>query len=176
VGFWKAVQDARVGDLLWPEAVIALLLGIGGSIWLTTVTAVSDRVTVVADYLFIVGPLVGVVIAGLALVITLLSAGYLRTLRGDKPLGVLPFVQPFMIVIGIQTATLLGCVAYRAAAEHVPVRAEQMAFCVVTFFFALSALDVIAIGRSLVAHAVTRSTEAAVEEREEEQRVRRLRS
>src|SRR4029079_15710257 len=105
---------------------------------------------------------------------TMLSASYLNALRGDNPLGILPFVQPFIVVIGVQIATLISCVAYRAAAAHVGLRVEQVAFCVVSFFFVWSALEVVAIARNLLAHAITRSAHAASEERDDAQRVRRL--
>jgi hypothetical protein len=171
VGFWKALHDIRLGELVAsPEFLAALALGGGGSIWLVRRTTVLDRVDVVGDYLFVVGPLVGVVIAGLALVITLLSASYLKTLRGDKPLGIVPFMQPFILVIGIQTVTVVACVAYRAAALEPRERIEQVAFCSLSFLFVLSCFEVVAIARNLIGH----SAEADVEESEDKNRVSSL--
>jgi len=176
VGFWKAVYDVRLGDVVWsPEFLAALTLGAGGSVWLVRRTTVVDRVSAVGDYLIVVGALVGVVIAGLALVITLLSSSYLRTLRGEKPLGIVPFMQPFIIVTGVQVATVVACVVYRATAPVWSQRVEQVFFCVLSFFFIFSCLEVVAVARNLVAHGVTRSSEADVEALEDANRVRHLR-
>jgi hypothetical protein len=174
VGFWKAVHDLRVGALVAsPEFLVAVVVGAAGGVWLIGRTELTERLAVVGDYLFIVGPLVGVVVAALALVITLLSASYLRTLRGDEPLGIVPFMQPFILVLGIQTATVVGCVAYRAAAPGLGSRAEHIFFAILSFFFVFATFEVVALARNLIAHGVTRSVEAEVEENEDN--VRRLR-
>lgn len=112
VGFWPTVGRLRLRDLKSPEIVFGLLLGGGGALAAIRNSAVPARVLVAGDFLLLTPALVGVVFAALALVVALMSDTYLRVLRSVEG-GLIEFLGPFMIVIGIQVGTLIGSVAYR---------------------------------------------------------------
>jgi hypothetical protein len=168
VGFWPALLSLRLGQILlgW-EFLPAAVLGIGGGIVLLSFTTLSERAAIVGDYLVLLGPFVGVVLAGLAMVIALLSDRYLLLLK-EAPNGVIGFLRPFMLAVGFQIAALLVAVAYRAAASELPKRGEEIAFCAVSFLFVLGALEVVAVTRNLLAHALLRADQAEVEHLEEQ--------
>jgi hypothetical protein len=171
VGFWGTVGNLRIGQLVFaPEFAPALLLGVGGGIWLLATTSQADRVQVAEDYLIVLGPFIGLVLAGLTLVITLMSDKYLRLLSTGS--GVIAFLRPFILAIGIQVGTLIGGVAYRAASDELPLRAEQVFFVALSFAFVFGVLEVVAITRNLLAHAVLRAEQVATEDAE--QRVAQL--
>jgi len=172
VGFWGAVGHLRIGQLVSaPEFAPAVILAIGGGVWLLTTTSRVERHQIAGDFLLVLGPFIGLVLAGLTLVITLMSDDYMRVLR-DPPDGVVAFLRPFMIAIGIQVGTLIGAVAYRAAADELPLRAEQVVFVALSFLFVFGVLEVVAITRNLLAHALLRSQQAATDDAE--QRVAQL--
>jgi hypothetical protein len=173
LGFWPALGSLKLGELITsPEVVWAFILGVGGSIGLLFFTKVPERQSMAGDFLLLLGPLVGVVLAGLALIIALMTDSYLRLLSEASD-GVLGFVRPFIIAIGIQIGALLGAVIYRIVASHLPHRVEQIAFVVLCFLFVAAVLEVVALTRNLFGHAVLRAAQASTEEAEE--RVTKLR-
>jgi hypothetical protein len=130
-----------------------------------TFTSVPDRQAIAGDYLVLLGPFVGLVLAGLAIVIALLSDRYLRLLN-EAPEGVLVFLRPFIIAVGIQVGALLGAVAYRAGAAELSLRWEQVLFCAVSFLFVFGSLEVLAVTRNLLAHALLRAEQVKTEDLE----------
>jgi MFS family permease len=154
-GFWSALGHMRLSDLLAPEILFGVLLGVGLAVTLGLVDKPASRVGVAGDYLVISGALLGIVFAGFALVIGLLSDQYLRLLQ-DTDAGVLGFLRPFMVSVGFQVGALLGAVLYRATASHMP-HAEKWAFGVVSVLFFIAALDVVALARSVLMHGVARA-------------------
>jgi hypothetical protein len=111
------------------------------------------------------------VFAGLALVASLLSEDYLRLLRsGDS--GVLGFFRPFMITIGIQVATVLGSVCYVAVARLL-FQFEPWVFGAVSVLFVASCLEIVALTRSVLMHALLRSRFSEVSDIEAERERRR---
>ncbi len=116
----------------------------------------TGRQGVAGDYLVITGALLGIVFAGFALVIALMSDDYLRWLE-DVESGVIGFLSPFMVSVGLQVATLIGAVLYSATADHMPGTAEKWFFGVISVLFFTAALDVVALARSVLMHGVARA-------------------
>jgi hypothetical protein len=146
-----------VGDLLGVEFLFAALIGAGGGIVILHLATLPTRVSVAGDCLVIAGALIGVVFAGFALVIAIISDSYMRFLNETVSDGVLAFLRPFIIVLGVQIATILVAVFYRALAADVSERVENIAFVALLFLFVLSTLELIALARSLLAHGVARA-------------------
>ncbi|QYJ04236.1 hypothetical protein KUV85_00715 [Nocardioides panacisoli] len=118
----------------------------------------AARANLVDSYLPLAGALLGIVFAALALVVGLFTTDYLRLLDEDgSGDGVVGFLSPFMIAIGLQVTVLIGGVSYGAAASQVPSTGEAWWFGVETTLFLVAALDVVALARSVVMHGVARS-------------------
>lgn len=157
VGFWGSVGRLRLADLATVEILGGAVLGIAGAVLMVRTLDVGSRISVAGDYLQLVSALLGIVFAGLALVVALISENYLRLLN-QGPNGILGFLSPFMIAIGLQVATVLAAVAYRASALKLSGRAvESWAFGVVTVLFVVAALDVVALARSVLMHGLARA-------------------
>lgn len=155
VGFWKSVGRLHLSDLVTPEIGGGALLGAGAAVLLVGLADVKTRVVVAGDYLTLTPALLGVVFASLALVVALMSDDYLRQLNDAKG-GLLDFLSPFMLVIGLQVGTLVGTVGFRAFAERMPTTAGNWAFGVVTVLFVISTLEVISLGRNVLMHGLAR--------------------
>lgn len=156
-GFWNALGGLSLKKLFWsPEFIGAAIIGGGGAFTLLQVTKLSERVAVAGDALVLTGALLGIVFAGFALVVSLLSDSYLRWLD-ETEAGVEGFFGPFIVAIGMQVAVLLGALGYRAAATDLPKEVERWTFAIVVFLFVFATLDVVALGRDVFAHGVTRA-------------------
>jgi hypothetical protein len=160
-GFWGAVGRLQLSDLVAPEILFGLALGGSGAWLLVSRTTVTERVGSAGDYLALVAALLGVVFAGFALVISLMSDRYLRLL-GPPDDGVVNFLSPFILATGLQVGTILGTVAYRAGAPYLPPKLEPWAFGAISVLFAISVLDVVALARSLMMHGVARAKDLEV--------------
>lgn len=156
VGFWGSLGRLRVSDLLGAEVAGGAVVGVVSSLLLVREVGLSSRRTLAADYLVLAPALLGVVFAALALVVALMSNDYLRQLRTARD-GVLAFLGPFMVVIGLHVGTLLLAVAYRAFAAQIPEEAENWLFGVITTLFVISVLEVVALARSVLMHGLARS-------------------
>lgn len=156
LGFWSAVGTMRLRDLAAPEIFGGLVLGVSGSILLINFATLAERRAVAGDLLTIAGALVGVVFAGFALVIALLSDDYLKWLDSSDS-GIVGFLSPFLISIGLQVGSVLSTVIYRALADQVPAAVEHWAFGVACVLFSVAILDVVALARSVLMHGVARS-------------------
>lgn len=158
VGFWNALGRQNLRSVAGLETLTALAVGISGSVWLLHVGNLEDRTILVNSYVGLAGALLGIVFAALALVVALFTTEYLRFLDEDgSGDGVIEFLSPFMIAIGLQIGVLLGAVAYGAGASHIPDKVEAWWFGTVTTLFLIAALDVIALARSVVMHGVARA-------------------
>jgi MFS family permease len=155
-GFWRSLGRMRLSDLMTPEVVSGVLIGAGLAAALDDVATRSVREGVAGDYLVIAGALLGIVFAGFALVIALLSDDYLRWLD-ETDNGVTGFLSPFIVSVGLQVATLIGAVLYRAIAAQLPRTAEEWCFGVVSVLFFTATLDVVALARSVLMHGVARA-------------------
>lgn len=169
-GFWRSIRQLSGEDLLGPELFGAIVVGIGGGVALLAHTTVSHRTSIAGDVLVVIGPLLGVVFGAFALVIALFSDSYLRVLNEVED-GVAAFLRPFLVAIGIQVGAVLAAVAYRAAATSLPSKIEVGSFLALCFLFVLALLDVVALGRTVLAHGVTRGQEVRVRDLEEQARV-----
>ena len=159
VGFWPLLGELRLRQFAGPELLGAALIGLPGGVALLIFGNLWQRTGAAGDYLVIVGALLGIVFAALSLVVGLLSDSYLRWLK-LAPKGVLTFLAPFMVTLGIHVATVLGAVLYRAAASLVPSWLEGFAFVVLTLLFVYALLEVVALARAVLAHGLRRARAA----------------
>src|SRR5271165_5823356 len=118
-GFWRSLGRMQLSDLLAPEVIFGVLIGVGLAVTLDRAGSRAARAAVAGDYLAIAGALLGIVFAAFALVIALMSDEYLRWLD-DTESGVLGFLSPFMVSVGLQVGALIGSVLYRSIADHLP--------------------------------------------------------
>jgi hypothetical protein len=164
-GFWSSLQGLRGRDIINIELLAALLVGLGGGIALLSQVSVSDRTTIALDFIYLIGPLLGVVFASFALVIALFSDSYLRVLN-SHPDGAEAFMRPFMVTIGVQVGSLLLTIAYRASAAVVPSKVEVAGWLATSFLFTYAVLDVVALGRAVFLHGLTRAADLEVRDLE----------
>lgn len=163
VGVWRAVGRLggyTVRELLWPEVVFGLLLGIGGAVAIVEATMLSDRMDAVDGVLALGGALLAVVFTALALVVSIPSTEYIRKMAETPGGGILRFLDPFLVAVGTQAVVLLLGFGYKLGAEHVPWQVEHAAFYALAFLVVFGLLDVVALARSLVRHGVNRGVEA----------------
>lgn len=165
-GFWRSLGRMRLSDLWTPEIVSGVVIGIGLAVALDNVATRSARLGVAGDYLPIAGALLGIVFAGFALVIALMSDDYLRELE-ETDSGVLGFLSPFIVSVGLQVATLIGAVLYRAIVGQLPRTTEEWFFGVISVLFFTATLDVVALARSVLMHGVARARKLKIRDLEE---------
>jgi len=167
-GFWRSLGRMQLSDLLAPEVIVGVLIGVGLAVTLCLIGTPSARGSVTGDYLVIAGALIGVVFAGFALVIALMSDDYIRWLADTKS-GVVGFLSPFVVSIDLQVGTLLGAVLYRALADQLPPTLEKWFFGVVSVSFFTAALDVVAVARSVLMDGVARARDLKIRDLEASQ-------
>ena len=159
VGFMAALGNTKIKSILWSEGALALLIGLSSSSAAIVYLALPLRLEAASDALRVLSSLLGMVLAGLMLVITISNDDYLRLLNRSS-VGVVGFYRPFVLAIGIQILTILSLIAYRATAEDVSSSIEGWSFRLVTVLFIFSLLDIVALARSLLMHAVTRAKQS----------------
>lgn len=177
VGFWRALValgDERLKRALWPEFVLALLIGGAGSILIVRSTRLTERLALTGDLLALAGAFLAVVFTALALVASISSRSYLLMLAETRDGGIHRFLNPFLIGVGVQVATILLTVGYKVGAAHVSPTLEHVTFYVIGFLFAFGTLDICALARILVRHGVLRAADAALTAQEDARQ--RLRS
>lgn len=163
-GFWNALGSMSLRKFFWgPEFIGAFLVGAGGGFLLLQITNMNERISVAGDALVLSGALLGIVFAGFALVVGLLSDSYLRWLE-ETPSGVEGFFASFIVAVGIQVGTLLMALGYRAAAPHLDQTLERWLFGVLCFLVVFAALDVVALARDVYAHGVARARGIRIDE------------
>ena len=156
VGFVPALVKVGARSLLWPEGFWALVVGGAGGVVLTRCSTLKVRLDVAADGLVVLAPLLGVVLAALTLVIVISSDEYTRFL-GKASEGILGFYRPFIIAIGLEIWTILTIIGYRAVAQELPSIWERLVFCAMCILIVFTLLDILAIARNVLMHALTRS-------------------
>lgn len=174
VGFWGSVGRLKLKDLFSFEYLSSLVLGVGIAVLLSLFSTPAEREAVAGDYLVIAAALVGVVFAGMALVVALMSDAYMRLLA-ESDSGVTGFLSPFMLALGLQVSSVLLSVGYRAFAGLLPVLAEQIFFGVISVLFIASALEIVVLARNVFMHARLRVQHQRVTVLEHE-RIRRQKS
>jgi small-conductance mechanosensitive channel len=147
----------RLRAVFSTEIIVGAVIGVVCARLLVGNGTVTDRVGVAGDFLELSGALLGIVFAALALVVALISQEYLRHLDENTDGGVLAFLSPFMIAIGIQVAVFMGAIGYRAFAADLPEKWEHWVFSGVTVLFAVAALDVVALARNVLLHGLARA-------------------
>ena len=170
VGVWRAV--ARLGqyrfvDVVWPEGLPALVVGIGGTVLLLRTSHLPARIALVSDLPALAAVLLAVVFAALALVVSIPSARYIRELAKTEG-GIQTFLDPFLVAVGTQIAVILSALTYVLLAAHVSRPVEHAAFYAIGFLFVFGLLDIVGLARSLVRHGINRSIMAASEESPDE--------
>lgn len=179
VSFWGAVRRLPGTDIFGWVTVTSVVLGVGGGTFLLANTRVPQRVAITGDFLVIVAPLLGVVFAAFALVIALFSDEYLELLSEGQD-GVVTFLRPFMVAIGLQVGALVATIVYRAGAESIaPVgdwgsKVEVGAFLVTSTLVFTALLDVLALAKNVMLHGMTRAEDARVRKMEAAAEARRL--
>ena len=98
----------------------------------------------------------GVVFAGFALVIVLSSDDYLQWPE-ETDSGVIGFLSPSTVSVGLQVGALITSILYRSTADYLPHTAEKWFFGVVSVLFFIAALGVVALARSVLMHGVARA-------------------
>jgi len=156
VGFLRAFGAMRIRDIVWPEGVIATCIG-GPSAWLLLVhTSLAARTQLASDFLGILAPLLGVVLAAAALLVASASNEYVRLLHKSST-GIIGFWYPFIFGIGIQIIALLSAIGYRSFASIVPVWLESVWFVWISLLIPYVLTDILAIARNCVMHAKVRA-------------------
>lgn len=156
VSLARSLAKTDFGALAWPEGTVAAIVGIGGAIGILSSTDRAARIAVVGDSLSILGVLLGVVFAAFALLIALMSDEYVRLLDKASD-GVVAFMRPFMVAIGVQVTTIFLAIGYRATALDLDSKVEVLAFVVWAFLFTFAVSDVIALTRTIMLHGLTRA-------------------
>jgi hypothetical protein len=160
--FWRIVGGTPSARLVGLHGAFALVVGGSGGYLFATRRPVEEHVKVAGDYLSITAALVGVVFAGFALVIALLSDRYLVIL--EQVGGVRKFLEPFLITIGMLVGGLLATVAFRATATLLPAAWKTAAFTALTVWFVYTVLDIVVLAKGVLAHGATRAEVAVVED------------
>lgn len=166
VGIWRALGEFKLREAVWPEGLLAALLGGGGAALIVSATPVAERVGAAGDVLALAGAFLGVVFTSLAIVVSLPSTSYLRMLGQTPDGGMRRFLDPFLVAVGTQILIVLTAVAYRRLAGDVAPWIEHVAFYALGFFFVFGVLDIASLARSLVRHGVLRAEDAALAEEE----------
>ena len=156
VGLLRALRHTRIRALVWPEGVVAAVLGFGGSELLVRYGDLELRRSIAADALVVLAPLLGVVLAALTIVIAVSSDDYVRLLSKAED-GVKAFYRPFIVAIGLEISAILLVIGYRASAELLISPAESWVFRLSCFLVVFAIVDVLAVGRNVVMHALTRA-------------------
>lgn len=156
-GFWGSVGRTELRDLLGPEVIIGTIVGAGSALALGAWATASERASVAGDFVAIAAALAGIVFAGFALVIALMSDEYLALLVSGGEEGVRRFLAPFVVSTGLQIGAVLAAVAYRAAADLVPSALEPWLFGISSTLFVVAALDLVALARSVLMHGIARA-------------------
>ena len=73
-----------------------------------------------------------------------------------------------MINIGVDVGLVIGTVAYRAVASHLPHVAEKVFFVVIATLFVYALLNIVALARAVMAHGVTHAELIELEHMESE--------
>ncbi len=166
-GFWYIVFEYKKSKLIGKEGGAALVIGGIGGIEVVRLTSAAQRIATTGDFLTLIAALVGVVLAGFALVVAFLSDSYTLQLQ-KNPKGVRAFFAPFMINIGTDVGLLIGIIAYRAVATAIPHLLEKISFVILAIIFVFAALNIVALTRTVMAHGVTRAELISMEQLEKQ--------
>lgn len=165
VGFWPNLwRDRRrvfsSMEFLW-AAFTAVPAGFVAHLQL----GVEQRVAIAGSLLVVVAALVAVVFTTLALTISLFSDSYLRTMSETRG-GVMSYLRPFVLAIGVQVGAVISTVWYLAAAMKLTPAWEGIFFGLAVGLGLWSLLFLVALMRIVVSHALLRAVQSAVDDGE----------
>lgn len=162
VGVWRALwslKDAKVKQVLWPEGLPSIVIGVGGGVLLIRASAVATRVSAASTVVIIASALLAVTFTALAIIVALPSSRYLSAM-GEGDDGMRPFLDPFLIAVGVELGVILLGLGYGLFAKHVAPWIEHGAFCLLALLFVYGLLDVAALARALAKHGIVRAWDA----------------
>jgi len=166
VGFFGSIGSTELGRLLWPEGVVALVVGGGGAACLVAFDTLHSRIGVVGDGLALVGLLLGIVFAAFSLLIAFFSDDYIRALNLAQG-GIVVFMQPYITAIGLQIFAIFVGITYRASATKLPSGVEHVLFGLWLFLFVYVLVDILALARNMAFHGLLRARQVLHEELDE---------
>lgn len=136
----------------------AVVIGAGGTfVYTWFVPATSTHISVAGDFLVIAGPMLGVVIASLAIVAALVETRFVAAM-GRSNVAPYDILRHFLIEGVLLVAALVGAIIYRALAHAVAVAthaAEYALFGLAVFLFFWSLFGVLQLMRLVLSIAVT---------------------
>jgi hypothetical protein len=164
-GFWRSFGRLRMAQVLgsW-DFLVALALSVGATVLMAHhVRSIETHLSVTSDLLMVAAGLIGVVLAGFAIVAALLGDRYSRVLSasGSSTLNIL---QHFLIVAGLLTWSIIAAIGFRAfglALQRWEPVAEQAAFGLVLFSFLWTLFSTLELVKLILGVSVT-STEASL--------------
>lgn len=165
IGVWRAIGglgNYRLKQLLWPEGLPALVIGVGGAVAILSATNTADRAHFMGTLVQLSGTLLAIVFTALAILVALPAERYLRALQRDEADsdGMRHFLDPFLVAVGTQIAILILASAHGLVASNLSRGVEHAVFCAIGFLLIYGLLDIAALARSLVRHGVLRAAEA----------------
>lgn len=161
IGFLPNLLGYKLKDLFYPEGLVACIVGGAGSVYVHHVTSCSERTMIVADTISVIGIFLGATLVIFALFI-MFSDKYWYTII-DSGVHMSVFMRPFIVAMGIQASTLLLSVTYRSVGTHVSGALEHIMFVIWAFLFVYVVADLVAMGRNLFAHGLTREKMLEIE-------------
>lgn len=179
VGVWRAVGGLLrypVHELLWPEGLPAVVLGVGGTAAIVQTTSISDRVGAIDDLVQVSIGLLAIVFTALAIIVALPASRYLRAMQKDSADSddMRRFLDPFLIAVGTQFVLLLSLVGYKVVATSIGRTTEHVVFYALGFLFTYGVLDVVGLARSLVRHGIMRARDSVTDHDEHERKIASL--
>lgn len=156
VGFIGSLGKMTLVQFVWPEGVLALVIGGGGGTCLVLWGSVEERGAVISEGLTIAGVLLGIVFAAFSLLFALFSDDYLRLLAKIEG-GIATFTRPFILALGFQVMSIFLAIGYNGAVSHVSSLISKIVFIFWSFVFAYSLVDVVALGRNVALHGIRRA-------------------
>lgn len=156
VGFLRSLSSQSLGSLLWPEGLIAIVVGVGGGVCLIQWDSVAERSQLVGEVLTVVALLLGITFTAFSLLISLMSKDYMILLN-EADEGFVAFTRPFVVALGLQVSAVVIAIAYMAAAPHLPRGVEKSVFVVWALLSAYVTVDILALGRNIAMHGLMRT-------------------
>jgi small-conductance mechanosensitive channel len=171
-----ALGDYPAKQLLWPEGIPALVIGLGGSVGVVRATTVAARTGLMSTVIILDTTLLAIVFTALAIVVSLPAGRYLRAMQKDDATsdGMLLFLQPFLLAVGTQMLIVIVAIGYDLVATTLGRIPEHVVFYMLGFVFVYGLFDVAALARSLVRHGVLRAVDAVHDSESPPENLRQL--
>ena len=115
--YWSLVRQLGLARIVFSwDFLAAAVLSTAATIGMVAYVGVSTQVALAGDALAVVAALLGVIIAGFAIVAALLSDKYSELLFKSQtsPIGIL---QHFLLIAGLMVASIVTSLAFRTTAN-----------------------------------------------------------